>query len=76
VGNQIVAVNGITFDIEDLKRAITDAKQTGDAIEILIKDGDRYRTVSIEYRDGLRYPHLERDGSGAALLDQILMPRN
>jgi hypothetical protein len=25
-----------------------------------VKDFDRYRTIAIDYHDGLRYPHLER----------------
>ena len=28
------------------------------AIELLVKNGDRFRTVKIDYHDGLRYPHL------------------
>jgi len=73
--NQIIAVNGTAYDIELLKNAITDAQQTGAAIELLIKDGVHYRTVPIDYRGGLRYPHLERIGDGPATLDQIFTPR-
>lgn len=76
VGTQIVAVNGISFDADQLKRAIQDANKTGAAIELLVKNGDRYRTIKIDYHDGLRYPHLEREGGAAARLDQILAPRN
>ena len=76
VGTQIIAVNGIAFDADHLKGAIKDAKKTGAAIELLVRSGDRYRTVKIDYHDGLRYPHLERDGSAPARLDQILTPRN
>lgn len=74
VGNQIIAVNGIAFDVADLKSAIQDAVNSGEVVELLIKDGEHYRTVPIAYRGGLRYPHLERDGSGPAYLDQILAP--
>ena len=76
VGTQIIAVNGIAFDADHLKGAIRDAKKTGAAVELLVRSGDRYRTVKIDYHDGLRYPHLERDGSAPARLDQILTPRN
>jgi predicted metalloprotease with PDZ domain len=84
VGTQIIAVNGTAFDADRLKRAISDAKQrdaisdakqNGSAIELLVKNGDRFRTVTLDYHDGLRYPHLERDGSAPARLDQILAPR-
>ena len=76
VGTQIIAVNGTAFEAERLKAAIEAAKKTGAAIEFLVKNGDRYRTVRIDYHEGLRYPHLERDGSTPARLDQILTPRN
>jgi predicted metalloprotease with PDZ domain len=76
VGTQIIAVNGIALDADQLKSAIKDANKTKAAIELLVKNGDRYRTVKIDYHDGLRYPHLEREGSAAASLDQILTARN
>jgi predicted metalloprotease with PDZ domain len=84
VGAQIVAVNGTAFDGDRLKSAISDAKQRGainderqnaSPIELLVKNSDRFRTVVLDYHDGLRYPHLERDGSGPPRLDQILTPR-
>ena len=77
VGSQIIAVDGTTFDADRLKDAIKSAaKNAGDAIEILVKDGDRYRTVRMDYHDGLRYPRFERDANMPARLDQILAPRN
>jgi predicted metalloprotease with PDZ domain len=76
VGTQIIAVNGIALDADQLKSAIKDANKTKATIELLVKNGDRYRTVKIDYHDGLRYPHLEREGSAAGSLDQILTPRN
>jgi predicted metalloprotease with PDZ domain len=76
VGNQIVAVNGTAYDADRLKDAIKAAKSASDPIELLIRNGDRYRTVHLDYHDGLRYPHLERDTNAPALLDDILTPRN
>jgi len=73
-GQQITAVNGTAFRGERLKDAVTQAKTTG-RIELLVKNGDRYQTVAIEYHDGLRYPHLERTTTPARL-DDILSPRN
>jgi hypothetical protein len=31
--------------------------------------------VALNYHDGLRYPHLQRDADKPALLDAILEPR-
>jgi predicted metalloprotease with PDZ domain len=75
VGEQIVAVNGTAYNADRLKEAIQGAKGSSAAIELLIKTGDRYRTVRIDYHDGLRYPRLERDAGVPALLDAILTPK-
>jgi predicted metalloprotease with PDZ domain len=72
VGTEIIAVDGTAVDPDHLKGAISDARKSGAAIELLVKNGDRYRTLRIDYRDGLRYPRLERDASMPARLDQIL----
>jgi len=73
-GMQILAINGIAYDADVLKDAITEAKGTRAPIELIIKNADRYLVVSIDYHDGLRYPHLERDASVPARLDDILAP--
>ncbi len=76
LGVKLIAVDGIAYDADRLRTAVTAAaKPGGKPIEFLIKDGDHYRTVSIDYREGLRYPRLEKSGSGAASLDAILAPR-
>jgi predicted metalloprotease with PDZ domain len=76
VGTQVVAVNGVAFSSEALRRAITAAKADGAPLELLLKNGDQYRTVQIAYRDGLRYPHLERDSAESDRLAAILAPRS
>ncbi|WP_369061075.1 peptidase M61 [Caulobacter sp. 73W] len=72
---QIIAVNGIAYDAERLKTAITDAKASAKPIELLVKTAERYRTVQIPYYNGLRYPALERIAGTPARLDDILTPR-
>jgi predicted metalloprotease with PDZ domain len=75
VGAQIIAVDGATFDADRLREAIKDAKNGGPAIELLVKNEDHYRTVRVDYHDGLRYPRLQRDPSVPARLDEIVTPR-
>jgi predicted metalloprotease with PDZ domain len=75
VGSQIVAVNGAAYDPDELKGAITAARNNAAPIQLLIKRGDRYMTVSVNYHGGLRYPHLERIPGTPALLDTVLAPR-
>ncbi|HVZ21118.1 MAG TPA: hypothetical protein VG871_08650, partial [Vicinamibacterales bacterium] len=74
-GEQITAVNGTAFRGDRLKDAVTQAKTSGH-IDLLVKNGDRFRTVSIPYTGGLRYPHLERTAATPARLDDILAPRS
>jgi predicted metalloprotease with PDZ domain len=76
VGTQVVAVNGVAHSNETLRRAITAAKTGQAPIELLLKNGDQYRTVEIAYRGGLRYPHLERDAASGDRLAAILGPRS
>jgi predicted metalloprotease with PDZ domain len=76
VGTQIIAVDGLAYDGERLKDTVKAAKTNSAAIEFLVKNGDHYSTVHVDYHDGLRYPLLERDANVPARLDQILSPRN
>ena len=74
-GSQIIAVNGSTYSAEALRRAITEAKDTSEPIELIVKTEDEYRTVAIDYHDGLRYPRLERIPGAPDRLSAILRPR-
>jgi predicted metalloprotease with PDZ domain len=58
-GSTVVAVNGLAYDKDVLDEAVTAAK-TGAPIELMLRDFDVYRTIKLDYRGGLRYPHLER----------------
>ncbi|HET7575304.1 MAG TPA: peptidase M61 [Sphingomicrobium sp.] len=75
VGTQIVAVNGRTFSGDALKQAIKSAANNGPAPQLLIHDGDVYRTVVLDWHGGLRYPRLEKVGKGQGSLDALLAPR-
>ncbi len=74
-GDRILAVNGIAYDADVLREAIQAARDAKTPIELIVKSADRYRVVDLDYHDGLRYPHLERDAARPARLDDILAPR-
>ncbi len=74
-GMQILAVNGIAYDSDVLLDVIRAAKTGTSPIEFIVKNGDRYLVVNVDYHGGLRYPHLERDASVPARLDDIFTPR-
>lgn len=75
-GMQIVSVNGVTYDGEGLKAAITAAKGTAAPIALLVKRDDQVYPLTIDYHDGLRWPWLERAGDVATGgLDRLFAPR-
>jgi predicted metalloprotease with PDZ domain len=74
-GSQIMAVNGEGYSAEVMRRAITAAKDSADPIELIVKSGDEYRTVAIDYHGGLRYPHLERIPGTPDRIGAIFRPR-
>ena len=74
-GTQIVAVDSVAFDPERFKEVIKAAQHSTAATSLIVREGDRFRTVALDYHGGLRYPHLERDPSRPALLDAILEAR-
>jgi predicted metalloprotease with PDZ domain len=75
IGAEILAVNGITYSDDALKSAITTAKGGKDPIRLIVKTGQQVREVPVQWNGGLRYPKLEKVGTGEGTLDKLLMPR-
>jgi predicted metalloprotease with PDZ domain len=75
VGSELLAVNGRKFDGDGLKAAIKSAKDTKEPIKLLVKSGEVYRTLDLDWHGGLRYPRLEKVGKGQGTLDALLAPR-
>jgi predicted metalloprotease with PDZ domain len=75
VGAQAIAINGQAFSADALRRAITAAKDAAAPIALLIKNGDQYSTLAIDYHGGLRYPRFERVAGTPDRLGAILTPR-
>jgi predicted metalloprotease with PDZ domain len=73
-GMQIIAVNGRQFSGQLLSDAIRDAKGNDNPISLIVANTGTYRVVGLDYRDGLRYPHLERVEGTPDRLDDILKP--
>jgi predicted metalloprotease with PDZ domain len=74
-GWEIVAVNGRTASPDVISEAITAAKGATAPIEMMLKKGERFRTVRFDYHDGLRYPHLERIAGTPDRIGDIFSPR-
>ncbi len=72
-GMEIVGVNGHKFTTGRFKDAIADSV-TRHGIELLLLDGDKFRTVTVEYDDGPKYLELVRDESRSDLIEAIFKP--
>jgi predicted metalloprotease with PDZ domain len=73
-GMQLQGVNDQKFTIDGLREVIKSAEKNKEPIKLLLKRGDDFVTINVDYHDGLRYPHLERLESVPDRLDAILAP--
>ncbi len=72
-GNKLAAVDGLALDgPETLTDAVTAARGGTAPLDLLVRDGARYRTIQVDYHGGLRYPHLERIAGVPDRLGDIL----
>ncbi|EIL94328.1 M61 family metallopeptidase [Rhodanobacter spathiphylli] len=74
-GATLEAVNGQTYSKEVLKEAIAAAKGSKAPIQLLLKYQGGYRTVPVDYHDGMQYPHLQRIEGTPDYLSQIIAAR-
>jgi hypothetical protein len=69
---RLVAVNGKKFTPDRLEAAIVAAKASHKPIELLVENDDYYRTLSVAYFDGPRFPHLTRIEGTPDTLSEVL----
>lgn len=73
-GMKLIAVNGRQYSKDGLRTALRNAKASTTSIELLVANGEFYKTYPVDYHSGERYPHLERDASRPDLLSVIISP--
>ena len=71
----LIAVSGREYTQERLNDAIAAAANGSAPIELLVKNGDTYRTFRVDYHGGPKYPRLERIAGTPDRLGAILAPR-
>jgi predicted metalloprotease with PDZ domain len=74
-GMKIIAVNGRRFSVDGLKRALAGSMDAKAPMEFIVDNAGYFKTVSVDYHGGLRYPHLERVAGAPDLLTTIAAPR-
>lgn len=73
-GMKLIAVNSRRYSNELLRTALRSAKEQNTNLELLVENTEIYKTYSVQYKEGERYSHLERDGSKPDVLQKILQP--
>jgi predicted metalloprotease with PDZ domain len=73
-GMQVIAVNGRKWAPPVLKTALRAAKGSDQAIELIVENGQYFKTYSIPYHEGEKNPHLERVSDQPDVLGDILKP--
>jgi predicted metalloprotease with PDZ domain len=73
-GMKVLAVNGRRLSQASLPEAMRAAKTSAEPIDLLVEQGDLFRTIRVDYHEGERFPHLERDPSVPDLLAKIMDP--
>ncbi len=71
---QLQAVNDQKYTAAGLRETIVAAEKSKEPIKLLLKRGDGFVTVSLDYHGGMRHPHLERVESTPDRLDELLAP--
>jgi predicted metalloprotease with PDZ domain len=72
-GLQVIGVNSKKFSRERLDDALTDSIARR-KVEFLVLDSEQFRTVTVDYADGLRYLELVRNPERPDVLGEILKP--
>ena len=74
-GMVLIAVNGRKYDSTVLYEALKAAQNNSNApVELLVRNGEYYRTFKVDYHEGNKYPHLERDRNKPDVLSDIIRP--
>jgi predicted metalloprotease with PDZ domain len=71
---KIIAVNGRQFTTNVLHHAVEDSVKSTTPMQLLIKDGEYYKTLAIDYHGGELYPHLVRDKAKTDVISDIIRP--
>jgi len=73
-GMHVLAVDGQQFSSDVLEYAVNRAQHSSAPISLIVTQTGWYQTLSLNYHDGLRYPHLERIPGTADMLAAITAP--
>ena len=73
---KLIAIGGRKWDEDAAREVILASEKSGAPIELIIESGNSVRTLKVEWRGGLAYPHLVRNGTQPDLLALIITPKS
>jgi predicted metalloprotease with PDZ domain len=73
-GEQIIAVNGLSFSPEIISKAIRDASGKTAPIQLLVQHEGTVEKVDLSYNEGEKYPVLQRVDGTPDYLSDIIRP--
>jgi predicted metalloprotease with PDZ domain len=74
-GSHLIALNGYKWSKERLHDTLGAPPDPSGKITLLIEKDDTYKTLTLNYSGGERYPNLAREAGTADLLEQIARPK-
>jgi predicted metalloprotease with PDZ domain len=74
-GMTILAVNGRKWNEHSFPVALREAQQSKQPIQLIVENGNFYKTYAVAYFEGEKHPHLERVQGKPDLLGDILKAR-
>ncbi len=73
-GAEVIAVNERRYTPDAMRIAVRDSKNARGPMQIIFSSGDFVKTVNVDYRGGLRFPHLERIVNAPDWLSELGKP--
>jgi predicted metalloprotease with PDZ domain len=73
-GMKLLAIDSRRWSKERLHEAL-EATTKGEKMHLLFENEDFFKSFTLDYKDGERYPHLERDGDKPDILSEIFAAR-
>lgn len=74
-GMKVIGVNGRKFSADILRDALRAGKNSAEPLQLLVENTDYYKTYSLDYHGGERFPHMLREESKPDILTDILRAR-
>src|SRR5580704_14325839 len=73
-GMHVLAVDNQEFSADVFEYAVKKAQHSSAPISLITSQTGWFQTLSLEYHDGIRYPHLERIEGTPDMLAAIMAP--